>query len=222
MCLQAHSMWTALVQPPSFLQVANRYILPNGQHLDTLIQEGGAPPLQFLQFVQESVGKKTWADAEWAKLLPADLWVDTATGKTGKRKWLNGDVLQQGMDFIRDQHGVTSDSRCPFRIASIRPTHHRTVTRHTQESDYVSLRQPTSTYVSLRQSTSAYVSIRQHTSAHVSLRQPTSAYVSGSRGPATVATPPHYQPQLFFFQNSAGQLQTGRTVHERAKVGHLG
>jgi hypothetical protein len=118
MCLQAHSMWTALVHPPSFLQVDNRYILPNGQHLDTLIQEGGAPPLQFLQFVQDSVGKKTWADAEWAKLLPVDLRVDTATGKTDKRKCLNGDVLQQAMDFIRDQHGVTSDSRCPFRIGS--------------------------------------------------------------------------------------------------------
>ena len=64
MRLQAHSIWTALVHPPSFFQVANRYTLPTGQHLDTLIQQGGAPPFQFLDFVQDSVGQKTWADAQ--------------------------------------------------------------------------------------------------------------------------------------------------------------
>ena len=115
----AHSIWTTVVQPPSLLQLAKRYILPTGQHLDTLIQEGAAPPLQFLQFVQDSVDEKTWADAQWHNLLPADLWVDTATGKRGQREWLNGDEVQVAMDFIRNQHGVTSESCCPFRIASV-------------------------------------------------------------------------------------------------------
>ncbi len=119
MRIQAHSIWTALVQPPSLLQLAKRYILPTGQHLDSLIQEGAAPPLQFLQFVQDSVGEKTWADAQWKNLLPADLWVDTSTGKRGQREWLNGDEVQVAMDFIRNHHGVTSESCCPFRIASV-------------------------------------------------------------------------------------------------------
>ena len=75
--------------------------------------------MQFLEFVQDTSVTSSWTDAEWAKLLPADLWVDNVTGKTDKYECLNGDVLQQAIDFIRNQHGVTSDSRCPFRIASV-------------------------------------------------------------------------------------------------------
>ena len=84
MCLQAYWIWTDVVQSPSFLQVDNRYILPNGRHLDTIIHQGETSPLQFLQFVQDTVGKKTWVDDEWEKLIPVHLWVDTVTGKTAK------------------------------------------------------------------------------------------------------------------------------------------
>jgi hypothetical protein len=70
MCLQAHSIWTALVQAPTLLQVAHRYMLPNGRYLDTHIQQAGALPLQFLSFVQESVGRASWTDADWETLLP--------------------------------------------------------------------------------------------------------------------------------------------------------
>ncbi len=56
-----------MVQSPTFVPVPNRYILPNGQHLDTLIQQGGQPPFQLLQFVQDTSDTTSWTDSEWEK-----------------------------------------------------------------------------------------------------------------------------------------------------------